>query len=100
IRDKLVTGVQTCALPISEVLNAFDFRMLREITRACEDASWDDDIHVVVVTGNGRAFCVGADLKSWSADYLGKPREYWKWFGAFRSEERRVGKGCRAGCGE
>ncbi len=85
----------TITLNRPEVLNAFDFRMLREITRACEDASWDDDIRVVVVTGNGRAFCVGADLKSWSADYLGKPKEYWKWFGAFKDMHdklREIGK--------
>jgi len=85
----------TITLNRPEVLNAFDFRMLREIARACEDASWDDDIRVVVVTGNGRAFCVGADLKSWAADYLGKPREYWKWFGAFKDMHdklREVGK--------
>ena len=42
--------------------------MLREIARACEDASWDDEIRVVVVTGTGRAFCVGADLRSWDED--------------------------------
>jgi enoyl-CoA hydratase/carnithine racemase len=85
----------TITLNRPDVLNAFDFRMLREIARACEDTSWDDDIRVVVVTGNGRAFCVGADLKSWSADYLGKPREYWKWFGAFKDMHdrlREVGK--------
>jgi enoyl-CoA hydratase/carnithine racemase len=85
----------TITLNRPEVLNAFDFRMLRELARACEDASWDDDIRVVVVTGNGRAFCVGADLKSWSADYLGHPREYWKWFGAFKDMHdklREVGK--------
>src|SRR5207302_8248808 len=74
----------TITLDRPEVLNAFDFRMLREITRACEDASWDDEIRVVVVTGAGRAFCVGADLKSWSEDYLGNSKEYWKWFGAFK----------------
>src|SRR5512133_3907240 len=74
----------TITLNRPDVLNAFDFQMLRELARACEDASWDDDIRVVVLTGAGRAFCVGADLKSWSADYLGKPREYWKWFGAFK----------------
>jgi enoyl-CoA hydratase/carnithine racemase len=55
----------TITLNRPEVLNAFDFRMLRELARACEDASWDDDVRVVVVTGTGRAFCVGADLKSW-----------------------------------
>ena len=72
------------------MLNAFDFRMLREIARACEDASWDDDIRVVVVTGEGRAFCVGADLKRWGAELLDNPREYWKWFGAFKDMHDRL----------
>ncbi len=36
-----------------EVLNAFDFKTLRELARACEDASWDDSIRVVVLTGTG-----------------------------------------------
>jgi enoyl-CoA hydratase/carnithine racemase len=80
----------TIRLNRPEVLNAFDFRMLREIARACEDASWDDDVRVVVVTGAGRAFCVGADLKSWAADYFGKPSEYWKWFGAFKDMHDRL----------
>jgi enoyl-CoA hydratase/carnithine racemase len=80
----------TITLNRPEVLNAFDFRMLRELIRACEDVSWDDEIRVLVVTGAGRAFCVGADLKSWSADYLGNPREYWKWFGAFKDMHDRL----------
>jgi enoyl-CoA hydratase/carnithine racemase len=80
----------TITLNRPDVLNAFDFRMLRELARACEDASWDDDVAVVVVTGAGRAFCVGADLKSWGADYLGEPREYWKWFGAFKDMHDRL----------
>ncbi|HEY7003030.1 MAG TPA: enoyl-CoA hydratase/isomerase family protein [Gaiellaceae bacterium] len=80
----------TITLNRPEVLNAFDFRMLREIARACEDASWDDEIRVVVVTGAGRAFCVGADLKSWSEYYLGNPGEYWKWFGAFKDMHDRL----------
>src|SRR3989454_11608223 len=73
-----------------EVLNAFDFRMLRELARACEDASWDDSIRVVVLTGAGRAFCVGADLREWSEGYLGNPTEYWKWFGAFKDAHDRL----------
>jgi 1,4-dihydroxy-2-naphthoyl-CoA synthase len=85
----------TITLNRPEVLNAFDFRMLRELGRACEDISWDDDIRVAVLTGEGRAFCVGADLKTWAADYLGNPREYWKWFGAFKDMHdklREIGK--------
>jgi enoyl-CoA hydratase/carnithine racemase len=72
------------------VLNAFDFRMLRELARACEDASWDDEIRVLVLTGTGRAFCVGADLKSWGAELVGNPTEYWKWFGAFKDAHDRL----------
>jgi enoyl-CoA hydratase/carnithine racemase len=80
----------TIRLNRPDVLNAFDFRMLRELARACEDASWDDEIRVVVVTGTGRAFCVGADLKSWGADLVGNPPEYWKWFGAFKDMHDRL----------
>jgi enoyl-CoA hydratase/carnithine racemase len=82
----------TIRLNRPDVLNAFDFRMLREIARACEDASWDDDIRVVVVTGTGRAFCVGADLRSWGEDLLGNSKEYWKWFGAFEDMHDRLRK--------
>jgi enoyl-CoA hydratase/carnithine racemase len=80
----------TVTLDRPDVLNAFDFRMLRELARACEDASWDDDVRVLVLTGAGRAFCVGADLRSWEEDYLGRPSEYWKWFGAFKDAHDRL----------
>jgi enoyl-CoA hydratase/carnithine racemase len=80
----------TIRLDRPDVLNAFDFRMLRELARACEDASWDDEIRVVVVTGTGRAFCVGADLKAWGTDLLGNSKEYWKWFGAFKDMHDRL----------
>jgi enoyl-CoA hydratase/carnithine racemase len=80
----------TIRLNRPDVLNAFDFQMLREIARACEDCSWDDEIRVVVVTGTGRAFCVGADLKAWGTDLIGNSREYWKWFGAFKDMHDRL----------
>jgi enoyl-CoA hydratase/carnithine racemase len=80
----------TVTLDRPDILNAFDFQMLRELARAFEDASWDDDVHVVVVTGEGRAFCVGADLRSWGAELVGNSREYWKWFGAFKDMHDRL----------
>jgi enoyl-CoA hydratase/carnithine racemase len=86
----------TITLNRPQVLNAFDFHMLRELARACEDASWDDEIRVVVLTGAGRAFCVGADLRSWAEEgYVGDQQEYWKWFGAMDAAVtalRRIGK--------
>ncbi len=47
-----------------EVLNAVNVGVLQEMQVALKDASWDDSIAVLVLTGAGdRAFCTGADLK-------------------------------------
>ena len=46
-----------------ERLNAIDERMPREIRLAVEQANADDDVHVIVLQGEGRAFCAGYDLK-------------------------------------
>jgi enoyl-CoA hydratase/carnithine racemase len=80
----------TVTLNRPEILNAFDFAMLRELARVFEDASWDDEIRVLVLTGAGRAFCVGADLRSWETELLDRPGEYWKWFGAFKDMHDRL----------
>lgn len=45
-----------------EASNALNRVMISEIGRALEDAGRDDKIRVVVITGEGRAFCAGADL--------------------------------------
>lgn len=66
-----------------EVLNAVNHGVLSEMTLALKDASWDDAIGVLVLTGAGeRAFCTGADLAEQKA-FLKRPRDYWKWMGDF-----------------
>ena len=73
-----------------EVHNALDFQTLREMSRAFEDASWDDGVAVVVLTGAGdRAFCTGADLRE-QEQFLHRPRDYWKWMGAFIEAQERL----------
>ncbi|MBI4532409.1 MAG: enoyl-CoA hydratase/isomerase family protein, partial [Candidatus Melainabacteria bacterium] len=43
-----------------EILNCFDLLTLKEMAQAFQDASLDDAISVVVVTGAGdKAFCTG-----------------------------------------
>ena len=44
-------------------LNAVVEQFYREILNAFDRAAADEDVRVVVLTGEGRAFCVGADLK-------------------------------------
>jgi enoyl-CoA hydratase len=46
-----------------QVLNAMNDVMFREIGEALEDSEEDNTIRVVVITGKGRAFCTGVDLK-------------------------------------
>jgi enoyl-CoA hydratase/carnithine racemase len=73
-----------------EVHNALNFATLRELGRAVEDASWDDAVAVIILTGTGdRAFCTGADLQE-QAEFLRRPRDYWKWMGVFMEAVERL----------
>jgi enoyl-CoA hydratase len=45
-----------------EVLNAIDDDVPRELAGAVEKADADDGVHVIVLSGAGRAFCAGYDL--------------------------------------
>ncbi|MBI3005495.1 MAG: enoyl-CoA hydratase/isomerase family protein [Ignavibacteriales bacterium] len=76
--------VATITLNRPEVHNCLNLDTLRELGAAFEDASWDDGIAVVVVTGAGeRAFCTGADIKEWKQDFLEQPNDFYKWMGVF-----------------
>lgn len=47
-----------------EVMNSFNFGMLRALKERVEAIQFDPDIRVVIITGAGdKAFCAGADLK-------------------------------------
>jgi enoyl-CoA hydratase/carnithine racemase len=66
-----------------QVLNAVNIQVLQEMNLALKDASWDDAVAVLVLTGEGdRAFCTGADLGE-QEQFLERPRDYWKWMGEF-----------------
>ncbi|MEK6280562.1 MAG: enoyl-CoA hydratase [Acidobacteriota bacterium] len=52
----------TITLNRPEKLNAFYGHMRRDLAEALEAAGSDRNIHVVVITGAGRAFCAGGDV--------------------------------------
>jgi len=54
-------------------LNAVDWNMYIELSMALEECEYDDEARVVVITGTGRAFCAGEDMKSFfNEPILGK----------------------------
>jgi enoyl-CoA hydratase len=53
-------------------LNAIDDKMPREIRRAVEAANEDDRVHVIVLSGAGKAFCAGYDLKKFAEGDAGR----------------------------
>lgn len=55
-------GVLTIALNRPESHNAMNPAMITRLTAVFQDLPARDDVRVVVLTGNGRSFCAGADL--------------------------------------
>lgn len=67
-----------------EVYNAYSTTTLRELGQAFQDASWDDSVAVLVLTGAGqKAFCTGGDVAEYYQRYTRRPHDYWKWMGEF-----------------
>lgn len=77
-------GIARITLNRPQVYNAYATRTLRELARAVEDASVDDAVGVIVLTGAGSAaFCTGGDVREYAERYTQRPRDYWKYMGLF-----------------
>jgi enoyl-CoA hydratase len=66
IYDK-ADGIATIRLNRPDRLNAVVEQLYDDVLAALDDAEADSEVRVVVLTGEGRAFCVGADLKAHGA---------------------------------
>lgn len=56
-------GIATISLNRPEVFNALDAQLAHELHDAIIICSEDEVVRVVVITGSGRAFCAGGDVK-------------------------------------
>src|SRR3954465_12308783 len=67
-------AVSTIILDRPQAMNAVNADLGDALKQAVEAAAGDDAVRAVVLTGNGKAFCSGADLKSgFEADQDGYP---------------------------
>jgi enoyl-CoA hydratase/carnithine racemase len=58
----------TITLNRPDALNALSPQMITELRAAYDEAENDDKVWLLVVTGTGRAFCTGADVKAIPGD--------------------------------
>ena len=76
---KIEDRVAWVALNRPEVRNAFNEVMIAELVQVLDRVEKDDSVRVLVLTGNGRAFCAGADL-----NWMKKMKDFttrtpWSW---------------------
>ena len=64
---ELSGGIATITLNRPDRLNAISVPMLESLSRALRDSDVNRDVRVIVLTGAGRGFCAGLDLKDLAA---------------------------------
>lgn len=64
IKYEIDNNILTITLNRPDKLNAFTGQMMDELIFAFDSAGKDDEVRVIIVTGEGRGFCAGADRKS------------------------------------
>lgn len=67
-------GVAHVALHRPEVHNAFDDKLIGELTQAFEQLDKDKKVRLAVLSGNGKSFCAGGDL-NWMRSMKAYSRE-------------------------
>jgi 2-(1,2-epoxy-1,2-dihydrophenyl)acetyl-CoA isomerase len=86
-------GVAVLRLNRPETLNAFTTKMADETFPAlCREMSEDPAVRVVVLTGTGRGFCSGADVRSRLSELDGDSASLQRPLGAFVAEAWRIPK--------
>jgi enoyl-CoA hydratase/carnithine racemase len=79
IRYEVAENIATITMNRPDQLNAFTGRMMVEMIDAFDQSDADDDVRAVIVTGEGRGFCAGADLsgggETFDTDAQGAKRE-------------------------
>lgn len=75
--DRPAAGVCRLTLNRPDALNALTYTMYEELIARLEAVRFDPAVRVVILTGAGRAFCVGHDLRAggtpgWVAEGQGK----------------------------
>jgi 2-(1,2-epoxy-1,2-dihydrophenyl)acetyl-CoA isomerase len=75
LRYEIADAVATITLDRPDALNALDAALKTELRSALAEVGGDRSVRVVVLTGAGRAFCAGQDLRERTAGFGRELRE-------------------------
>ena len=73
IRYDVADGIATITMNRPEVFNAMNPLMMHELIAVFDETDRDDAVRAVIITGEGKAFCGGADLSK-GADIFNKDK--------------------------
>lgn len=74
-------AIATITVTRPDKLNAFDIEMLKELSAACDAVEADSAVRAVILTGAGKAFSAGGDIKAWGAMQANEFGHQWVRFG-------------------
>ena len=62
-----------------EVLNAIDHEVPAMLSQAVNEADNNEQVHVIILSGKGKAFCAGYDLKAYAKENMGTVTQKMPW---------------------
>ena len=72
IQIKQIDAIAEISLNRPEAYNAFNYDMVSQLANHLITLAGDTDVSGIVITGKGKAFCAGGDLK-WALGYTARP---------------------------
>lgn len=73
VRVEIEDAVAVLTVSRPEKLNAFDLDMLKALDAACDAVEANRKVRAAIITGEGKAFSAGGDIKAWAGM---KPEEF------------------------
>lgn len=74
-------AIATLTVARPDKLNAFDIDMLKALSASCDSVEADASVRAVILTGEGKAFSAGGDIKAWGAMSPNEFGHQWVRFG-------------------
>lgn len=81
IRISVEGFVATITVARPEKANAFDIDMLKELSAACDGVEANAGVRVAILTGEGKAFSAGGDIRAWAGMEANEFGHAWVRFG-------------------